>query len=759
MNDFIRELKLINLKQLLEKVPDKPLGDTEINVRLMEGTVEHNLPVEEEEITFSVGAFSNVEIFAFNSPDDEDPTGVIGFPPSQVKGAELSPQVSLDENNACLKYQVTAGIKASGEASLSSIAFDIDGEKSVIFSDYRAHKRETNVREAIKNDLKNIRFAASLQDVLSLRKNEALVFQIRGKLSTQVEVSWADVFSSNLNKLCQFLSAHTLLTIKTGMGANVVANVSITDDFLVIFSRPQKGKIRVALKKAELSQSKTHAGLKVEVEFANPDDVIKVLEDVLEGISGYQRETIDDLLKKASLSALSDREREIIEQILDRMGLDDEFHNVNKLKQRWNELTQGVKKTIEDIAKSKIGLGFKYEYQRIESESTVFQAVLRDDQIKKYHSDLLKRNLGHLMDWMKGNPDKFELENYLHERSLLMRKVWGFSLGLGKWVAAGKDIKEYSEISRENFEGNKMLSFKGVRSYEGTWLSDKLMWLVDFKADMDAFSNRTPLADEFDYGLYLKWTWTEKKLSEDEILNCIDHAIIWHALDNDDKDDVLTHLEDIIDRKAKFVVSLDLKFDNESFREILPYAYRGMKKDFARALATAMPWDNKFEARQIVERRVNLYTSLWNFYLDNSHLAPRDFASAAGRHLRRTGEGKKIARVESIWPEVPMITFAEMIRLNAFNGRDYSGILEKWQKFQNALRTLHYAIEHQKDYSMITDIFKNLEPMFSQSLFVRAAGVFFLNSATEKEGLLEKVERTFIVRDEIGDQQVIFTTS
>jgi hypothetical protein len=285
------------------------------------------------------------------------------------------------------------------------------------------------------------------------------------------------------------------------------------------------------------------------------------------------------------------------------------------------------------------------------------------------------------------------------------------------------------------------------------------MWAVDFKANMDVFSSDTPLADEFDYGLYLKWIWSEKKLSKDEILNYIDHAIIWHALDEDDKNDVLAHLTNIINQKAKVEVSLDLKFDNETLREILPLAYRGMKKDFARALATAMPWERKFEARKIIERRVSLYTPLWHFYLDNSHLTPRDYASIAGQYLRKTSEGKKIARVEATWPHVAMITFAEMIRLNAYNGRDYKGILEKWLKFQNAIRIFQYAIEHQTDYSKITTIFEYMEPLFSQSLFVRAVGVFLLDCANKKENLLEQVERTFIIRDDQGDQQVIFTTS
>ena len=143
MNDFTRELKLIDLEQLLKKVPNKPLGDAEINVRLIEGKVEYTLPIECEEITFSVGAFSNAEIFVFNSPDDEDPAGVIGIPPGQSEGIELLPQITLNKDNAYLKYQFNAGVKASGGASLSSIAFDIDGEKSVIFSDYHIHKRDS----------------------------------------------------------------------------------------------------------------------------------------------------------------------------------------------------------------------------------------------------------------------------------------------------------------------------------------------------------------------------------------------------------------------------------------------------------------------------------------------------------------------------------------------------------------------------------------------------------------------------------------
>ena len=84
---------------------------------------------------------------------------------------------------------------------------------------------------------------------------------------------------------------------------------------------------------------------------------------------------------------------------------------------------------------------------------------------------------------------------------------------------------------------------------------------------MPKFSkNPMPTACEFEYGLYFKWLWKEKKLSDDELIDYLDYAVIWRALTLDNVAEVLTKVGENIDSKAQ--VSLEIKIENQALKKL-----------------------------------------------------------------------------------------------------------------------------------------------------------------------------------------------
>ncbi|HWC77669.1 MAG TPA: hypothetical protein VG778_09410, partial [Blastocatellia bacterium] len=96
-------------------LPNKPLNSAEVGVELVGGTVGYEVEPELGVIRFSLAASGNASISAFNSPDDEDPDGVLGLPVKEetpLGSGILPPQVQLSGERAWVKFRFSARAEA-----------------------------------------------------------------------------------------------------------------------------------------------------------------------------------------------------------------------------------------------------------------------------------------------------------------------------------------------------------------------------------------------------------------------------------------------------------------------------------------------------------------------------------------------------------------------------------------------------------------------------------------------------------------------
>jgi len=129
----------------------------------------------------------------------------------------------------------------------------------------------------------------------------------------------------------------------------------------------------------------------------------------------------------------------------------------------------------------------------------------------------------------------FKLERHLNQDTVIRKKPWGFSLGIGPWKMISRDSIKKTTTQQKNLIDPEFptyrIAFNGMREYDGEWINQKVKWLVDFKADMEDFSEQEiPRAEEFDFGLHFLWQWEEDQFSGREIMTYLDHAMIWEDL-------------------------------------------------------------------------------------------------------------------------------------------------------------------------------------------------------------------------------------
>jgi hypothetical protein len=738
------EFTLPGWQDAAKALKDKTLGDATLPSRLLSATAAHDVPFKLEAFTFSLRPEAAATVLVFNSKDDlqDDPMdGIIG---SDDKASGLGPQLLFNDKHAWLAYHVTAGVKAEGGADLGALGLHIEGEKVVELCGYFRHtNRSQKIRDAIAQDVQPLRSALKAADLASLAEGEALAYRVRGKLSTKIEVSFADTLTANLNGLSAFLRTNTPLAITCKLGANLEFSASITDSFLVVFTRASKTEVRVAVKKGKVSSLAASGGVGIEAHLLSPETLAGGVKEILEGIAGDTVDTIDKLLKKKVVANLTNPEKSVLGRLLQRLKLDDNVTELASLRTHWETLKKEVSKEVTARVNTKVAAAFRYEYSRIRSESTLLQVrmpetVLATKGSGNLHLALLKNDLAPVIEWCRKT--NVTPEKYLHEQALTVKKAWGLSISLGKVSIGGKDIETLESIKRTNFDGDEQVTFLGQRGYKGSWVGQQVSWMADLQAGMTTFAT-TPRLSDVELGFTFKWVWQEKKLSEEEIATYLDYADIWRATNSGSvARDALLRL-----RNKTATISLEVKIDDFAVRELVKAANGASSERMAQAMAKAMPW-HTFNARAIAERRTRLYTRLWATYFDDPSRSYREYAAIARNTLQQSDEGVEVAFLEgeipthaatTAWP----VSFAEMLRLNGTSNTNLSGIHTDWQRFHKAVRTLHDGIAANAAPDHLKGVFKDFCPLWSQSLQLRAVGVYWIDLAAEL-GLLGHVERT-----------------
>jgi hypothetical protein len=751
-------------------LPDTALDAPEVGPHVAGGTLGFSTTPSLQGIAFVLGVEANAGLSLFNSPDDKDADGVLGLQPAGPPGFErlvLPPGVLLASDRAWLKYRVAAGAKVSAAGALAPVSFKVDGRAGVVFADYHVHDRHERLREAVKTTMAGgrLRILANVDDAFELRPGEALAYLVRGELTASVALSWGDILGAASVSLARLLGPGQTLGVAVSAGATVRFDVAIVDDFRLIVTRGAVRDVRVAVAKGTSRDVAAGAAAKIAVKFADERAAKATLQRLYEAVAGQPVAAVDAVLAKASLDALTAAERKLVKQLAERVGLGTVTASIEALRERWDALKARIDATIAEAARSKVELGFAYEYRRTTTDDTLLVVELSKDEYRRFHGNLLLCELRPMLAWLDDPAQAAALVSYLHAKSVTRSHAWGFTLGVGPWRLAGKDRQEVSAVVQTTRRDGAMLerhAYLGLRAYEAAVFGSACEWVVDFKAEQPEFvdAGRATAAD-LEYGLHLRLRWKEKKLSKGELREFLDYAVIWRIVSLRGTAEIEEEIAGALGKK-KAEVAVALTIPHAAFRALLGAIGNGSSEEFgSRALAKAMPYLADYDGRRQPVVREACYTPLWRFYLENPSLPIEAYGPIAERAIRKMteleDEVELANRERGLWPGKPvhqdLYTFAGQIHSNGgptVRG-DYSDIASRWRAYVGAHRMLDRAIAGGEPHGVVKEVFKAFSGFWSQWLFVRAAGVCLMDLAAADAALFGSIERTCTVAVEGED--------
>jgi hypothetical protein len=764
----------------LAALPVLPLGDQTLT-DLVTAEASYDGDPRLGKITFSFDASAQGLIRVCNSADDEDTDdGVLGATAGEETDEALSPALVFDAEHAWLKYRFGGLAKGSVAAEFSpggvAVLPKVEGQKGVVFAYYRRHDPVEMAAAAVLADAVSLRTAFRADDALALEEGDALLYRLYGELSAGLTLKWSDVFTAGLSNLSALLRAGEVIALKADAGAEVNFHVGVRDDFRLVFTKggPIGGTpetVRVSIFKSKTRELGVSAKLGVSVEFADPDAVEGQLTKVYEALAGPLVGDVDKLLGEAdravSLEALPLELQMPARLLMTRLGLDPLLAKPAELRAKWEEVKGKVPGIIEKIAKTKVELGFTYEYLRVSTARTLLRADLDAETFRRLHPDLMVCRLEGLTEWLRDDAPDGALKRYLRQKSVKVSKAWGFTLGISPWgvKVGGTDRLETSRVIQENVRGEQRVAYDGLRSYEGVWMKDKVTFAADFKAEMRTFA-APPVTCLFDYGLSLKWEWEEESLGREEFAKVLDHARLWRVIAPNRAEQATAAAEGAFGQSA--TVRLELTLDQEALVGLLPLlvnppappfnppgGYNGFDADRrletwgAESLAAAMPYMEMFDGRSDPLVRLHLYAPLWRRYFKEDSRSFSDYRRIAQQEIPHLADAlnlglkndEGLAAHEFVEAQ-KQSTFAGMIELHQGPGGSSSGVHRNWQSFARGLKTLESAARPNecRPFDLIEKSFDDMSRFFTQSLYLRAAGYFIAEVArlTGKSRLLKR---------------------
>ncbi|MEM8929804.1 MAG: amidohydrolase family protein [Acidobacteriota bacterium] len=725
--------------------------------------------------TVSFDAAAELQVKTFHDADQTDIDAILRPPPADQPmsdferrrlGRPVGNLIPFMEDRAWLKARFDAKVQGDLSTSSGLAALEVDGEKSVVLTDYRAHDRNTSLFDAVRETFRRPRFALDRDDVLRLGDGDAVSLATRGRIGGELTLSWADVFTSGLDQLTEALGSTIPIRLSVDVGASVSAGLEVQDDFRVVFARREQ-RTRVSVSKIKSTGKSAKIELTGGVQFSDPDQLADVLDQLVAQRLGQAQDRIERFLGLEAVE--SDAERNTLGQLeaaLNEQGLDAVQGAIKSLRDT-------VETTIETIVKTRLSLGFSYHYEHLETEAVVFDADLSDRIVEQLHHEIVDGDLTGVLDrFHRGATEEINLHQFLRLRETERSASWGFHLGsLG-------DRRKRKTVFAESVDirGAKKLAFFGLDTYtsktgwpdvrRGKFATAKWSWQVDLNAEMSAF-RPAPKASDFTFSLGFQTHW-EDRFSKKRLGEWLDQARLWRAVDPAIELDAIVAAFEPLDHQ-NVRAEVEILFDHEILRHLLHGPLAKAPTDDARraleagALAAALPYRDESARRTPAKRREH-FTTLWKAYLtEEANLSfanlrglerAERWAGFAAQLLDQAGLGDAASTERNFRPNRQ--------NLNVFpwtiGGRLFldGGPHDALASARRGLAMLRDVLPNPHENDKIADpnleaeaveeIFDELTEFWSeQTHYLRAAGALLADAAQET-GLLDKVRSSFTIR-------------
>ena len=723
----IREL--LHPKALKEK--DLMSHENPINLK-----AEKSYPITLDDVTFSFGAGSAMKVSLFNDEDDKDDDTFI----CTKEKNPCTPIVFDTTADAYLKYCNSVSAKANQQVTLADIGFNLNlsagGSARTVF--YKKHPNTQLVREAFAEDLKSFKTIFKFDDVAGLEAGNGLGFAVNGTLSCNLKISWSNIIATGISTLSSQLPMPVTLDISLTPSLMADFNVSVTDDFAYLLTKQADGKYRISVTKKKTTSENVALGASVGVQFADPttlgQQVGAICDKVIQSVLGN---TINEI-NSAVQNFKQGKKSPIVEKLFDLFHLDQLPQPIDLLIPKLKQLEQDISNTITKLATDSVNFSFSYTYSRIQDDEEILSIVINGDDLKKYHSDLLRFKTGKLLDSIRKNEIPYTLISYLNQQVLTITKSWGLGLTLFNFtLLTSNDYEKSTTNVQTDLKGiNKKIQIDKEKGYKWKLAKGAGSWSGQVSAAMTDFA-LTPTLEKFAYTFCFNTVLKDPNVSEDDLRAYLDSAAVWMAVNASDIDGLVQKYAAV--KGKEVLIENKLVFPDKVIRSLMQQIAAdgwgtASKKQLARAMGAAMSYLPDYQSRAKFQARQDMYAPLWANYLDNPDQATEDLASLAESEIEGMGDDDHLAEFEANrdnW--IFGNTFAGVARSNP-------GLQGMLKSFITGMADLQNKVQTGAAYTVLDQAYDNIKDYLQYSYAVTTVGRFLLLYAADLN-LLKDVRR------------------
>lgn len=526
------------------------------------------------ETLFTLGGDARLEVAVFNAPTDQDPDAI------------LRPAAG----SAWLKHTLAAGIQGSTGGQAGGVEFGLQGELGASLLQYRSHRPDEPVAQALVADLRSYLLPFRLEDVRNLEDGEILAFTVRGRLALHAKLTWADALSAALSSLDERLGIAGVSAIEVSLGASLGVNLALEDDYRLVFRGLAGAATRVELRKTRGRSAAGALDLGIVARVADPAALQGALAAYATGRLGVPWARVEALIARVDsalrLEDLPAADRELAGTIGARLGLSDLRAEWQQLRERLDGLPDDLAQRLERVLTTRVTAELTLEYGRVSTEEAVLACELDAEPLARHHRELLRGNLAGLLDRLGARESGYRLIEYLKTTTITKRFSFGISIGIGRWAASGKEevVRKWERQAVLNDEHERR-SFTGRQIYTGTWGSKSYQYAFGLAGAMERFSaGRTARAGELAYSLSFGWNWKEPRAAG-ALDEALDLANVWKVLSQREND----ASRRAVHEQGPVLIEVEIKLSDAGVRSLLAVPDRDFEEAWIEAMAAALP--------------------------------------------------------------------------------------------------------------------------------------------------------------------------
>lgn len=570
------------------------------------------------------GADLTIDLLNSDSDREHDATGVFGKAKSDKDyGIEPSPRLHANKKVGWLKYAFSGKVRVETATELGLASFSAEASRGIEYTSYRPHALSDRIAAAVSKDLGQMPTVLEVNDVAELATGEAVSVRIPGRVGFQLDLDESFLSSASLQPLADAFGLAAPVTLEFKKGFSFTASLSFQDEMRLVFVGLEDGWVHASLRKARTSSQTVQAGWALGAGIdANSQQT--VVDELTEALFGAAVSQIDSLIQQLNFAALTPQQQALLERLGLKLG---ETRSgdalLGSVKERLAGWKQKFSDAVETLVKTRLEIGFKFEYERVATDGSLFEAELSAKAVHALHKDLLAFDLNSVIGMARQQEANGLRDFYLlHETSVTRRQSFGFTLGVGKWLkisASSSGIRRI--VEQVNVRNEKRLFWISTRKVAGAFNESESGTTMSFRADTEDFLDHPTMAH---LKLSMSLDSIQNSVKPKHLAQLMDLAALWRVFQPAQLQDQLAQATGFLGSTKRFDSTLSLRASDRLVRSLATWISAGDNAACAPLLARSLPYWAGHQAREVEALREEVYTPVFRDYLmgegDQPHL-------------------------------------------------------------------------------------------------------------------------------------------